>query len=91
MARTIKRYLVLNAYGDVRVRTRPPSRYNVPLGEIVWPITFHVPPGWGQIVEPVDLEMPGPAEIEVGEAEVHEPAEATIATDLGPVLDEVKE
>jgi len=90
MVRTIKRYLVLSAYGDVRVRTRAPSRYNLPLGEIVWPITFHVPPGWGQIVEPLDLEVPGPAEIEVGEGEVLQAAEPTTDTDSEPVL-EVKE
>lgn len=86
MIRTIKRYLVLTAYGEVRVRTRPPGRFSVPLGEIVWPVTFHVPPGWGQIVEPLDLEVPPPVEIEVGAAEIHEAQ----AADLGPVL-EVKD
>lgn len=68
MARSIFRYLVVSAVGDIKVSKRSPRlKYD----EVAYPIRVQIPELWGKVLaQNIDLTLPDPKPpvVEVGEA-----------------------
>ena len=61
--RTIRNWLVVNAVGEMKIRTRRPS--TLCYDEVAIPVVVHMPDGWGDIVnDQIDVHMPEPPTFE---------------------------
>lgn len=61
--KTIRRYLIVRASGDLRLTTRRPT---LRLDEVAYPLTVNVPDSWGRLATlSLDVTLPEAPTVEV--------------------------
>lgn len=62
--KTLNRWLVIKADGDVRIRTRRPATGELGYDEFAIPLTINIPDPWGRIAsDGIDITLPEPPEV----------------------------
>ena len=75
----LKRYLVVQANGEIKVRQRKPQWNDISYDQFLVPLTVNIPDGWGSVLtsSEITVDLPAPpdvhAEIELPDNDEDEP------------------